>query len=63
MESSSIVSRPGFLVRPHCEGGTLWLSSHVSARCRSCGNFVSGTMLEALRQIAAMPDDSGRSRS
>jgi hypothetical protein len=59
MESSSMVSRPGFLICPHCEVGALWLSSHVSARCRSCGNFVSGTMLEALRQLAAIPDESG----
>ncbi len=54
-----MASRPGSLICPYCEAGTLCLSSHVSARCRSCGNFLSGIMLEALRQIAAMPDDSG----
>ncbi len=57
MEGSSMVSRPGSLICPYCEAGILCLSSHLSARCRSCGNFLSGTMLEALRQIAAMPDD------
>jgi hypothetical protein len=58
MEGSSTASKPGSLICLYCEAGTLCLSSHVSARCRSCGNFLSGTMLEALRQIAAMPDDS-----
>ncbi len=57
MEAPSMTSRPGSLICPYCEAGTLYLSSHVSARCRSCGNFLSGTMLEALRQIASLPDD------
>jgi hypothetical protein len=51
-----MASRLGSLICPYCETGTLCLSSHVSARCRSCGNFLSRIMLEALRQIAAMPE-------
>ena len=58
MKESYLASRPGCLVCPYCEAGKLCLSNHVSARCRSCGSFLSGTMLEALRQIAALPDDS-----
>ena len=58
MDRSTTASRPGYLICPRCEAGTLCLSSYVAARCRSCGNFLSGTMLEALRQIATMPDDA-----
>ncbi len=57
MEDSSLASRPGSLVCPYCEAGKLYPSSYLSARCRSCGNFLSGSLLEALRQIASLPDD------
>jgi hypothetical protein len=28
-------------------------------RCASCGNFLTGTLLETLRQIAELPDAVG----
>ena len=58
MQDAYSVSRPGSLVCPYCEAGKLYPSSQACARCRLCGSFLSGTMLEALRQIAALPDSS-----
>ena len=60
MKGSSLASSHNSLVCPHCEGGELRPSSgHHSARCASCGGLLSGAVLEALRQIAALPDALG----
>ena len=56
MDGSYFASRPGFLVCPYCEAGKLCPSSHVSSHCDSCGGFLSGTILEVLREIAALPN-------
>jgi uncharacterized Zn finger protein (UPF0148 family) len=56
----SLASRPGSLVCPICEVGYLHLSGHFTACCRSCGGFLDGKMMEALRRITALPDTLGR---
>jgi hypothetical protein len=60
MKGSSLKSRPGSLVCPLCEGHKLDVRGHSSARCESCGEVVSGSTLEALRQITELPDALGR---
>jgi hypothetical protein len=52
-------SRRDRLVCPLCEVGELLPSGRGSARCTSCASFVSGTMLEGLECIVAMPDSLG----
>ncbi len=59
MNGLSLASRPGSLVCPICEVGYLYLSRHDSAYCRSCGGFLDGKMLEALRRITALPNALG----
>ncbi len=59
MKGSSLASRPGSLVCPHCEVGELRISDHHSARCGSCAGFVSGAVLGALREITTLPDALG----
>ena len=44
---------------PLCEAGELKPSAQHSARCGACAGSVSGAMLEALRQIVALPDALG----
>jgi ribosomal protein L37AE/L43A len=59
MKDSSLASRSRSLVCSLCEAGELKPSGQDSARCESCASFVSGAMLEALRQIVALPDALG----
>jgi hypothetical protein len=54
-----LTSRPDSLVCPICEVGDLYLSGRASVCCRSCGAFLEGKMLEALRQITALADALG----
>jgi ribosomal protein L37AE/L43A len=51
--------RSGFLICPLCEAGELKPTPQHSARCGTCTSSVSGAMLEALRQIVALPDSLG----
>ena len=59
MKISCLASRLHSLICPLCEAGELKPSGRRSARCESCANFVSGAMLEGLRQIVALPDTLG----
>ena len=53
-------SKPDFVVCPFCEGGDLVRECPtIPARCTACGHTVDGDLLEALRQIIALPDASG----
>jgi hypothetical protein len=52
-------SRRDRLVCPLCEVGELLPSGQGSARCTSCASFVSGTMLEVLQCIVALPYSLG----
>jgi ribosomal protein L37AE/L43A len=40
---------------PFCEVHELEPSGHDAARCPSCGAFLSGLLLETLRQIVELP--------
>jgi ribosomal protein L37AE/L43A len=46
-------------VCPLCEAGELQPIGNDSMRCRSCGEHLSGAILETLRQITALPDALG----
>jgi ribosomal protein L37AE/L43A len=59
MKGLSLASRLLSLVCPLCEVGTLKHSGQNSAQCDYCEGSVSGTMLETLRQIVALPDSLG----
>ena len=59
MKASSLASRPGSLVCPFCQTGTLCSSGEDSMRCRSCEDLLSGALLETLRQIVSLPDVLG----
>jgi hypothetical protein len=59
MKGSSLASRSRSLVCPLCEAGELKPSAQRSARCESCAGSVGRAMLEALRQIVALPDALG----
>ena len=59
MKGSTLKSRPDSLLCPLCEGRRLDARGHGSARCDSCGGVVSGATLEALRQIADLPEAQG----
>jgi ribosomal protein L37AE/L43A len=59
MRGLSLASSSRSLVCPLCGAGELKPSAQHSAMCESCGSFVSGAMLEALRQIVALPDALG----
>ena len=59
MRKSSWTLRRDRLVCPLCEVGKLLRSGQGSARCTLCASFVSGTMLEGLQCIVALPDSLG----
>jgi ribosomal protein L37AE/L43A len=59
VKDSSLASSHSSLVCPLCEGDELRPCGHHSARCASCASLVSGAVLEALRQITALPDALG----
>jgi ribosomal protein L37AE/L43A len=44
---------------PFCEIYELEPFGHYSLRCVSCGSFLTGTLLETLRQIIELPDALG----
>jgi hypothetical protein len=56
MRKTCWTPRRDHLVCPLCEVGELLPSGQGSARCTSCASFVSGTMLEVLQCIVALPD-------
>jgi ribosomal protein L37AE/L43A len=60
VKGSALASRPGSLVCPHCEIGQLHIVGHHSDRCEACGSSLSEAMLNALRQITALPDALGK---
>jgi ribosomal protein L37AE/L43A len=60
VKGSALKSRSDSLVCPHCEIGQLRIVGHHSERCETCGSSLSEAMLEALRQITALPDVLGR---
>jgi hypothetical protein len=47
------------LPSPLCEASKLYPSDRDSMRCESCGECLSGAMLETLKRIAALPDTLG----
>ena len=59
MRKTCWTSRRDRLVCPLCEVGELLPPGQGSARCNSCASFVSGTMLEVLQCIIALPDAVG----
>jgi uncharacterized Zn finger protein (UPF0148 family) len=59
MKRLSLQSSVGSMICPLCEGHELGAHGHSSARCVSCGGILSGAMLEALRQISALPEALG----
>jgi ribosomal protein L37AE/L43A len=59
VKGSSLASRHDSLVCPLCERHELRACGHDSTRCPSCGDLLSGAMLETLKQVAALPDTLG----
>jgi hypothetical protein len=59
VKGSSIASKPCSLVCALCEAGKLHTLGHDQARCDSCRGSLSGAMLEALREIATLPETVG----
>jgi hypothetical protein len=59
VKGSSLASKPRSLVCPLCEAGGLDPLGHDSARCEFCGGSLGGATLDALREIAALPDTLG----
>src|SRR5688500_9752918 len=59
MKGSSMVSRPRSLICLLCEASGFNPLGDDSARCDSCRGSLGGAMLEALREIAALPDSLG----
>jgi ribosomal protein L37AE/L43A len=55
MRKTCWTPRRDHLVCPLCEVGELLPPGQGSARCNSCATFVSGTMLEVLQCIVALP--------
>ena len=55
----SITAKVHSLRCPFCEVYELEPFGHNSLRCASCGNFLTGTLLETLRQIVELPDAVG----
>jgi len=60
VRSSSLTSKPEFLLCPLCEVSKLHPYGHDSMRCESCGGYLNGAMLETLRHIAILPDALGK---
>ena len=56
VKGKSLTSTYSSLICPLCEGGELRPSGQHSARCASCAGLVSPAVLEALREITALPD-------
>jgi hypothetical protein len=54
-----VASKPDSLVCPPCEVSKLRPSGRDSMHCESCGGQMGGAMLEALRQITALPNALG----
>jgi ribosomal protein S27E len=55
----SMTARFHSLHCPFCEDSELEPFGHNSLRCASCGTFLTGTLLETLRQIIDLPDVVG----
>jgi ribosomal protein L37AE/L43A len=55
----SITAKARSLYCPFCEVYELEPFGHSSLRCASCGNVLTGTLLETLRQIIELPDAVG----
>ena len=54
-----MASRPECLICPLCEANKLCASAQDSMRCQSCSRTLSEAVLNALRQIIALPDTLG----
>jgi len=59
MRRSPLTSRSGSLVCPFCESGELEPTGRNSARCIACGRVSRRLILEALRQLIALPESLG----
>ena len=59
MKSSSLASGSEVLMCPFCERGRLRSTGQDSVRCDSCSGFLSGAMLQTLRQVVVLPDAIG----
>lgn len=55
----SMTAKAHILCCPFCEIYELKPFGHSSLRCASCGSFLTGTLLETLRQILELPDAVG----
>jgi len=59
MRHSPLTSRSDSLVCPFCESGELEPTGRNSARCIACGRVSRRLILEALRQLIALPESLG----
>jgi hypothetical protein len=59
MRSSSLRSNLNSLICPLCEASNLSPSNRDSMHCESCGERLSGAMLETLQRITTLPDALG----
>src|SRR5688572_6171192 len=59
MRSLSLASRPECRVCRLCEANKLYASAQDSMRCQSCGGTLCAAVLNALRQITALPETLG----
>jgi hypothetical protein len=55
----SIIAKAHIICCPFCEIYELQPFGHSCLRCASCGSFLTGTLLETLRQILELPDAVG----
>jgi ribosomal protein L37AE/L43A len=60
VKPSILGSRSHSIICPSCEAGELCSGGQGSVRCSLCGYAPSRSVLEALRQIIALPDALGR---
>ena len=59
MKRSALASGSKSIICPSCEAGELTPSGHNGIQCSLCGYAPSHSVLEALRQIIALPDALG----
>jgi len=60
VKPSTPASKSHFIICPSCEAGELSPSGHNGIQCSLCGYAPSHSVLEALRQIIALPDALGK---
>jgi hypothetical protein len=59
VKPSALASQSHSIICPSCEAGTLSPCGHNGIQCSLCGYAPSHSVLEALRQIIALPDALG----